>query len=98
MPQCGRFSGHRNSLKQSPFQELESLVAVWFKQARGSSALISGTVPKVKVLHTATMLGIKILEVLIAGLMVSNNDTVFCTNLHQESVIVYTLQWGNRER
>jgi transcriptional regulator CtsR len=34
--QCGRFSGQRKSLKQSPFQELESLFAAWFKETKGS--------------------------------------------------------------
>jgi hypothetical protein len=29
-------------MKQSPFQEMESLLATWFKQARGSTAVISG--------------------------------------------------------
>lgn len=36
--QCSQFSGQRNSHKQSPFQELESLLDVWFQQARGSNA------------------------------------------------------------
>jgi hypothetical protein len=35
--QCGRFSGQRKSLKQTPFEELESLLTTWFKQARGSN-------------------------------------------------------------
>jgi hypothetical protein len=51
--QCGRFSGQRKSLKQSPFEELESLLAVWFKQARGINAVISGTLPREKALHIA---------------------------------------------
>lgn len=45
--QCGRFSGQRNSLKQSPFQAVESLLAVWFKQARTSNAVISGSLLRV---------------------------------------------------
>jgi hypothetical protein len=36
--QCGRFFGQRNSLKQLPFEDLESLLAARFKQARGSTA------------------------------------------------------------
>jgi hypothetical protein len=36
--QCSRFSGQRKSLEQSPFQELDSLLDVWFKQARDSNA------------------------------------------------------------
>jgi hypothetical protein len=57
--QCGRFSGQRKSLKQSPFEELESLLAVWFKQARGSNAVISGTLLREKALHISTRLGIE---------------------------------------
>jgi hypothetical protein len=30
--QCGRFSGQRKSLIRSPFQELDSLLAVWFRK------------------------------------------------------------------
>jgi hypothetical protein len=36
---CCRFSGQRKSLKQSTFQELESLLPVCFKRARGSNAV-----------------------------------------------------------
>lgn len=36
--QCGWFFGQRRSLEQSTFQELESLLDVWFQQARGSNA------------------------------------------------------------
>jgi hypothetical protein len=57
--QCGRFSGQRKSLKQSPFEELESLLATWFKQARGSNAVISVTLLREKDLHIATRLGIE---------------------------------------
>jgi hypothetical protein len=57
--QCGRFSGQRKILKESPFEELESLLAAWFKQARGSNAVISGTLLKEKALHIATRLGIE---------------------------------------
>jgi hypothetical protein len=57
--QCGRFSGQRMSLKQSPFEELESLLAAWFKQARGSNVVISGSLLKEKALHIATRLGIE---------------------------------------
>jgi hypothetical protein len=56
---CGRFSGQRKSLKQSPFEELESLLAASVKQARGSNAVISGTLLREKALHTATRLGIE---------------------------------------
>jgi hypothetical protein len=57
--QCGMFSGQRKSLKQSPFEELESLLAMWFKQARGSNAVISGTLLREKALHIASRLGIE---------------------------------------
>jgi hypothetical protein len=57
--QCGRFSGQRKSLKQSPFEELESLFATWFKQAKGSSAVNSGTLLREKALHIVTRLGIE---------------------------------------
>jgi hypothetical protein len=57
---CGRFSGQRKSLKQSPFEELESLLATWFKQARGSNTVISGTLLREKALHIATRLALKI--------------------------------------
>jgi hypothetical protein len=57
--QCGRFSGQWKSLKQSPFEELESLLDAWFKQARGSNAVISGSLLREKALHIATRLGIE---------------------------------------
>jgi hypothetical protein len=57
--QCGRFSNQRKSLKQSPFEELESLLATWFKQAGGSNAVISGILLRKKALHIATRLGIE---------------------------------------
>jgi hypothetical protein len=60
--QCGRFSGQMKSLKQSPFEELESLLPVWFKQARGSNAVIRGTLLREKALHIATRLGIEDLK------------------------------------
>jgi hypothetical protein len=46
-------------VKQSPFQELESWLATWLKQARGSSAVISGTLLREKALHIATRLDIE---------------------------------------
>jgi hypothetical protein len=57
--QCGRFTGQRKSLKQSPFEELESLLAMWFKEARGSNAVINGTLLRERALHIATRLGIE---------------------------------------
>jgi hypothetical protein len=50
--------GLKEELKQSPFQELESLIITEFKQARGSNAVISGTLLREKALHIATRLGI----------------------------------------
>jgi hypothetical protein len=57
--QCGRLSDLSKCLKQPPFQELESLLAMWFKQARGSNAVISGTLPSQNALRIATRLGIE---------------------------------------
>jgi hypothetical protein len=48
----------RKALKQSPFQELESLLATWFNQARGSNSIITGTLLRENILHIATRLGI----------------------------------------
>lgn len=56
---CGRFSGQRKGLKQSPFPELESLLAAWFKEARGNSAVIRDTLLREKSIHIATGLGIQ---------------------------------------
>jgi hypothetical protein len=47
------------ALKQSPLEELESLLATWFKQARGSNAVISGALLREKALHIATRFGIE---------------------------------------
>jgi hypothetical protein len=56
------WQGQRKSLKQSPFEELESLLAAWFKRARSSNAVISGTLLREKALHIATRLGIEDLK------------------------------------
>jgi hypothetical protein len=61
------------SLKQSPFQELESLLATWLKEARGSNAEISVTLLREKAVYTATRLGIEYFK--------AANDTVLCTKL-----------------
>jgi hypothetical protein len=53
----GSFCGQRKNLKQSAFQEQESLLATWFKQARASIAIISDTLLREKTLHIATRLG-----------------------------------------
>jgi hypothetical protein len=57
--QCGKFTSQRRSLKQSPFQELESLLAAWFQESRGSSAIISGTLLRERAQHIATRLVIE---------------------------------------
>jgi hypothetical protein len=86
--QCGRFSGQRKSLKQSLFEELESLLATWFKQARGSNAVISDTLLREKALHTATGWALKISKPLMAGSTISSSDTVLFTKLYWESAKV----------
>lgn len=45
---------------ESPFPELESLLATCFKQARASSAVISSAVLRERVLHIATRLHIEV--------------------------------------
>jgi hypothetical protein len=86
--QCGRFSGQRKSLKQSQFEELESLLAVWFKQARGSNAVISGTLLKEKLYTLPQSWALKISKPLMAGSAVSSSNTVLCTKLYRESAKV----------
>jgi hypothetical protein len=56
---CGRFSGEMKSLKQSPFPDVECVLATWFEQATAISALISGSLLREKALRIATWLGIK---------------------------------------
>jgi IS30 family transposase len=56
--QCRSFTGQRRSLKQSPFLEPESVLAAWFVEARGSSAIVSGTLMRERTQHIATKLGI----------------------------------------
>jgi hypothetical protein len=77
--QCGRFSGQRKSLKQSPFEELESLLAAWFKQARGSNAVTSGTLLRERALHIATRLGIEDLKA----------SNVWISGFRQRHIVVY---------
>jgi hypothetical protein len=52
-----RFSDQGKNLKHAPFQELESLLGVWFKQARPSNIVISGILLREKALHITTRLG-----------------------------------------
>jgi hypothetical protein len=56
---CDTFSCQKKSLKQSTFQELESLLATWLTQARGSNAVISATLLREKAVYTARRLGIE---------------------------------------
>jgi hypothetical protein len=86
--QCGRFSGQRKSLKQSPFEELESLLAAWFKQGRGSSAVISCTLLREKALHIATRLGIEDFKASNGWISGFKQRTVLCTKLYWESAKV----------
>lgn len=55
--QYGRFSGQRRCLEQPAFQEWESLLVTWFKQARGSNAVISGSLLWEKSQDIGTRLG-----------------------------------------
>ena len=48
--QCGTFCGQRKGLKQSPFQDLKSLLTTWCKQATARSAMISVSLLREKVL------------------------------------------------
>jgi hypothetical protein len=57
--QYGRFSVQMKSLNQSPFEDLEGSLVVWFKQASGSNAIISGTPLREKDLHITIRLGVK---------------------------------------
>jgi hypothetical protein len=47
------------SLEQSPFQELERLLAMWFKQVTSSSEVISATLPREMALVSAQMLDLE---------------------------------------
>jgi hypothetical protein len=57
-------------LKQSPFQELESLLAAWFQQAGGSGTLLGG-----RALHNTTRLAL---------LIVPSTSMVLVEKLYQE--------------
>jgi transposase-like protein len=73
---CGRLCGQRKSPKQSPIKEVASLLSVWLKEVRASNAIISDSVLREKALCIPRMFGI---EPLMAGLIVSNSDTLLCT-------------------
>jgi hypothetical protein len=56
---CGpSFSKKRKCLKTSPWEELETILLEWFKQAHATKASIDGTHLKEKALHVVTHLGI----------------------------------------
>jgi len=56
---CGPlFSEECKSLKTSPLEELETILAAWFKQACTANASISGPHLKEEALHVAAQLGI----------------------------------------
>jgi len=54
---CDSFCGHRKDLQQSAFQEKESLLAAWFKQARAVCRNY-GTLLREKAVHFVTRLGV----------------------------------------
>jgi hypothetical protein len=57
--QCGTFCCQRKGLKQSPFQDLKSLLTTWCKQATARSAMISVSLLREKALCSAISLSIK---------------------------------------
>jgi hypothetical protein len=82
--QCGRFCNQRKSLKQSLFQELESLLGAWFKQAKVSNTELKGV-------YSLSQGGVlRISEPVMAGLMVSEiccsvqNRIVKCKSVNIE--------------
>jgi hypothetical protein len=61
------------------------LLVAWFEQATGSNTEISGSLLTEKALHIATRLGTKILQLVMAGFMVSSSDIVLHIKLYQVS-------------
>jgi len=83
------FSKERKSLKTSPLEELETILAAWFKQTRTASTSIDGPHLKEKALHVADHLGIEVSAVFrlqMAGSKVLRKDTIWCTRLCREKV------------
>jgi len=80
---CDSFCGQRKDLKQSAFQEKESLLAACFKQARAECHNY-GTLLTER-LYTLPQGWALISVHLMTGLVVSSSNTVLCTRLYQES-------------
>jgi hypothetical protein len=74
---CEPFSKQRKSSKCSLLEELESVLAVWFKQACESNAPIDGTHLKEKGLHISACLEI------VVGLADLRGSTTLCTEICQ---------------
>lgn len=82
--QRSRFSGQRKPLKQSPLQELETLLVTWFTPARGNNEVINGTLLREKTLKQCHKV-----RLLMAGSTVLS----CCAQNHSEKM--WTLQqWG----
>ena len=77
-PQCGRLLGQWKSLKQSPFQELESMLAAGFKQATASSMVIIGSL--LHALPQAWLL--KDIRASNGWIYGFKSDTLLCTKLY----------------
>jgi hypothetical protein len=90
---CGSFCGQRKNLKHSGFQEKESLLATWFKQAIGSSAVISGTLLRRKAVHIFTRLAIdlKASNGQITGF--KQSDSVACKTVSGDYKSIHFLRW-----
>lgn len=80
----GRFSGLSKSLKGSPFQELASLLAMWFKHARGSNRVISSRLLRDRAHTLPQGWALKTFKLLMAGLTVSSSDTVLSIKSYQK--------------
>ena len=76
--ECGRVSGQRQSLQQSLFQVLESLLAVWFEQARARNAVIYSLLRK-EPLHTATKFHVKDFIPSIGWIYSFKQQVLLCT-------------------
>jgi hypothetical protein len=73
------------------------LLAVWVKQARGSSAIIGGTLLREKALHIATKLGTEDVKV-SKGWIDGFKQQQLHIKLYWESAKVWTFQqWENGE-
>lgn len=66
----------KKSPKQSPVQDVASLLSAWLKQVTASNAIISDSLLREKALYIPIMFGI---EPLMPGLIFSNSDTLVYT-------------------